>query len=285
MKNIGIFGLGAIGSLLTKYVTRNKENNYLFFNRSAKDVVKIKYQEKIDEIPITLAGQFQGKLDWIFICLKEYQHTDAIPKIRSVLDENTKLAIFQNGINLSSKYTSFVNSQNILETIIDCPVERVEEELLLQHRSPKIILPKSDLAIEFKKLFSDELAEIQIIDNFVSAQWTKLIESSAIGSIQTYTGKPCFIFEQEKYLAEFMALIEEGILVAKSEGVSLASDLKEQLLVKLKNYPKTKGSSMLSDKLSKRKLELNAKIGVIKSIADRNGVDIPTTQRVYQLLV
>ena len=77
MKNIGIFGLGAIGSLLTKYVTRNKENNYLFFNRSAKDVVKIKYQKKIDEIPITLAGQFQGKLDWIFICLKEYQHTDA----------------------------------------------------------------------------------------------------------------------------------------------------------------------------------------------------------------
>jgi 2-dehydropantoate 2-reductase len=285
MKNIGIFGIGGIGSLLTKYLIQNTEISCFFFNRSPKEIVKIKFLDTIDEIPISLSNDYHGKLDWLLICLKEYQHLAAIPKIKSVIDKNTKLAIFQNGINLSSKYTSFVKSQNILETIIDCPVERTEGDLFCQHRAPKIFLSKCEIASEFKKLFCEKAVNVQLKDSFESFQWIKLIESSAIGSIQSYTEKPCLIFEQEKYLAEFRDLVEEGILVARSEGIFLDSDLKEKLLAKLKSYPKTKGSSMLSDKLAKRKLELNAKIGVIKRIADRNGLNVPTTQRVYKILV
>lgn len=284
MQKIGIFGLGAIGSLLSKYINQNKDNDYFYFNRSFKDSIRIKYQNKIDDIPIVLPTQLTDKLDWIIICLKEYHHAEAIPSIKNVIDENTKLAIFQNGIHLSSKYTSFVNSQNILETIIDCPVERNEEGLFLQHRSPKIFLPKSDIAFEFEKLFNNENVDIQIVDNFLSTQWTKLIESSTIGSIQAYTGQPCSIFEQDKYLNEFIELVAEGILVAKSQGVSLPVDLKEQLVKKLKAYPKTKGSSMLSDRLAGKRLELNAKIGAINDIAVRNNVYSPMTRKVFNLL-
>ena len=284
MKNIAVFGLGAIGSLLAKYIYQNKSNKYYYFNRSKKESIRIKYDNEVDEFPITLSDQITDKLDWVFICLKEYHHAEAIPRIRNVIDENTKLAIFQNGVHLSSNYTSFVNSQNILETIIDCPVERNEERLFLQHRPPKIFLPKSDIAFEFKKLYNDENVDIQIVDNFLSAQWTKLIESSAIGSIQAYTGQPCSIFEQERYLNEYIELVEEGVLVAKSQGVSLPDDLKEQLVKKLKAYPKTKGSSMLSDRLAGKRLELNAKIGVINDLAIRNSVYSPMTRKIFNLL-
>jgi len=50
MKNVGVFGIGAIGALLTKYIIADKINKYFFFNRSQKDEIKIIFYGKEDTV-------------------------------------------------------------------------------------------------------------------------------------------------------------------------------------------------------------------------------------------
>ncbi len=285
MKNIGIFGIGAIGSLITKYIIRNQQNRYFFFNRTTeKDVIRILFNEQQSKIPIEISTQIDQTLDWLIICLKEYHIDGAENQLKELIGDNTKLAIFQNGMNLSDRYQHLANPNNLLETIIDCPVQRTNSDQLIHLNIPKIILPLHPISNEFSQLFLESDIEIEITEKFTEAQWIKLIESSAIGSIQAATGLPCSTFDNPQRLQEFIELVKEGILVARSEGVNLGSNLNKQLLSKLKRYPKSKGSSMLTDKLAGKKLELNAKIGAIIKIAIKNGIQVPTSKRIYNVL-
>ena len=285
MKNVGIFGIGAIGSLITKYITTNQKNNYFFYNRSHKDKISIQFDDQLTDIPIQISTIKNQQLDWLIICLKEYHVDNAKEQLIELIDDSTKIAIFQNGINLSDRYQNLTSPNNILETIIDCPIQRTKTGTLIQLKSPKIILPKHPAANEFIQLFDNSPIEFETSEKFKEAQWIKLIESSSIGSIQCITVQPCSTFDHPERLQEFIELVEEGIAVAHSEGIHLSSDLNSQLLTKLKSYPKSKGSSMLTDKLNGKELELGAKIGVILNIAKRNNIDVPTTQKIYYSLV
>ena len=282
---VGVFGIGAIGSLLVKYLNQNKENRYFYFSKSKKDTVTINYQGSQDRFPIKLCTQLSLNLDWLIICLKEYHVAEALPSIRTLISSTTQLAIFQNGIDLASPYTTYTKASSILETLIDCPVQRIETDQYVQLKNPQLILPQSSLAEDFAHLFSGTEIDITLSTKFLERQWIKLIESASLGSLQAYTGQSCSIFKQTEYLNEYSALIAEGIQVAKSEGIALESDLKEKLIRKLLAYPAHKGSSMLSDKMSGNKIELEAKTGAILKIATKNKIEVPRTQRIYTLLV
>jgi len=285
MKYIGILGIGAIGSLLTKYLIRNRANRYFYYNRSIKDRILIDFEGNKDDLSIEVTNHQIQKLDWLIVCLKEYHFQDAIPILSKLIGQQTKVAIFQNGINLTDRYTQFSNPSNLLETIIDCPIQRINPNEYKQLRSPKIILPDNLISDEFIRLFSEPSIEITKSDRFNELQWIKLIESSSIGSIQSINKMPCSVFQDEEKLNEFKELVREGIEIAKSEGIKINESLASKLLTKLKSYPLTKGSSMLSDILSGNQLELDAKIGVIVKTAKRNKIKVPESTRIYNSLI
>ena len=280
MSKIAIFGLGAIGSLLSKYLLKNKNNQLFFFNRSSKKAIQINFEGKIESYPIELEKSNQNSFDWIIVCLKTYHLPVAKAAISQLIKPGTKIAIFRNGLNLSADFLDVLPNQNILETIIDCSVQRQSDASYLQLSIPKIILLDSTLAQTFKQLFADAEIDIQLTNKFKEAQWKKLIESSSLGALQAIHEKPCVIFKDPKILAEYEQLIRESIVVANSDGVSIPAKFAEVLLEKLKSYPDHKGSSMLADKLAGRPIELNAKIGIIVKIGIENGVDMSTLTRV-----
>jgi len=285
MKNIGILGIGAIGSLITKYLVKNRSNRYFYYNRSNKDRILIEYEGKTDDISIEITKHQIQKLDWLIVCLKEYHFQDAIPLLDKLIGQQTKVAIFQNGIKLTDRYKQFSNPSNLLETVIDCPIQRINRNEYKQIRSPKIVLPYNLISDEFIMLFNESQIEFNKSKRFDELQWIKLIESSSIGSIQSINEMPCSVFRNEEKINEFKELVREGIEVAKSEGIKLNKNLNSQLLTKLRSYPLTKGSSMLNDKLCGNQLELEAKIGAIVKTAKRNKINVPESNRIYNSLV
>ena len=285
MKKIGVFGIGAIGSVLVKYLVQNINNELYYYNRTKHKSIKINYNQTAQEIPVKFYDKINTKLDWLIICLKQYQIEDAIQDIKELLTSKTKLVIFQNGTKLSTPYEKLISRNRILETTIDCPVQRINKSEFNQLRIPLITLPKNELAKEFVNLFSNNEIRIEQIQNFSKTQWIKLIESSSIGAIQSLTGQPCSVFKENKYLNDYKVLIKEGIRVANSESIDFEIDVLSQILEKMNTYPPSKGSSMLSDKLMGNILELDAKIGAIVKIANRNNVKVPVSEKYYEALL
>jgi len=282
--NIGIFGIGAIGSIIIKHLRKDLDYKYYYLNRSTRDVILIEYKGRITKINLELSNHIAVQLDWLIVCLKEYHYQDATEKLKSIISPTTKIAIFQNGINLSKHISYFSNPNNILETIIDCPCQLIEKQSYLQLRQPNVILPVHPLSELFRSLFTEEM-NVTILQDFVASQWEKLIESSSLGAMQVLHMTPCSLFKHEKNIEEYLLLIEEGVKVAHSHGVQLDHDLKDKLRKKLLTYPATKSSSMLLDKLAGKQLELEAKIGAIVKLADKNKIKIPTTLRIYHSIL
>lgn len=285
MNKIGIFGIGSIGSILVKYLDRNIDNKIYYYNRTQHKSISISYNQTTQEIPIEFYDKKNIKLDWLIVCIKKYQIEEAIQDIKELITFNTKLVIFQNGIELSAPYEKLISKSRILETTIDCPVLRINKSEFNQLRIPVITLPKKDLAKDFVNLFINDEIKIDLLENFIKAQWIKLIESSSIGAIQSLTGQPCSIFKEHKYLNDYRSLIKEGITVANSDSINIEIEILSQIIDKMHSYPPSKGSSMLSDKLKGNTLELGAKIGAIVKIADRNNIKVPVTKKYYKSLL
>lgn len=282
---IGIFGIGSIGSVLAKYLLENQAHSYFYFNRNYRSETRILFEDKLSIIPLAQMSNKEPMLDWLIICLKEYHYSTAISEIIKLVQPHTKLAIFRNGIRLSSNVLDIISQDRILETIIDCPTQRNDKGEYMQLRKPKIIIPKSNIGSEFKSIFA--LSDINVIEStsFLKQQWEKLIESASLGAIQTITNKPCVIFQKEKWYKLYQTLIDEGIKVALSDGVTLDPKYKLTILKRLKTYPPEKGSSMLSDKLVGNQIEVDAKTGAIVKVAKENGIKIPATMDIYNSLI
>lgn len=277
-------GLGCIGSLLTKYLIKNEQLELYYFNRSIIDTIKISHQEQTDVIKIKLT-QDKVTLDWLIISLKEHQIGSAKEQLSNLITPDTKLAIFRNGLDLSADFTQFTSTKNILPTIINCSVQRNPDQSLLQLRKPKITLPANDLAKAFTALLPNANLEIIKSNNFLQAQWIKLIESSSIGSLQCYRDQNCSIFKEQKNIEQLKLLIHEAIKVGNAEGVKFPVNFAANLLLKIKAYPDTKGSSMLNDQQAQRPLALGAKLGVIVSKAKENKISTPISSKIYQSLL
>lgn len=61
-------------------------------------------------------------------------------------------------------------------------------------------------------------------------------------------------------------IYKETIQVVKADGAKIKHTFIDELLIKLANYPKTKGSSMLTDRLNGNPIELGAKNGIISKL-------------------
>jgi len=186
--NIGIVGVGAIGSVIAKVLLSTGINQIKYYTRTAKSELKIEFNSNLEIIPIKCeVPPFKNEdLDWLIICLKAYHFQGAFPLLKSLITPNTKIAIIRNGINLSQDLEQFTIPENILPCIIDCPVQLQPNGSYWQIKEPEITTPKSELAAKFKQLFPQKDVTIHQVNDFKTASWKKLIESSALGSIKKY---------------------------------------------------------------------------------------------------
>jgi len=286
MNRIGIFGVGCIGSIIAKYLHLSDLISIYYFNRSQKSQIKISHKNHRFSLNIQIQKlqEFDDKLDWLIVCLKEYDLQNAFPDIRKLIHSEIKIAVFRNGLDLKNGFSKFIPAKQILETIIDCPAQGNTKSQIIQFNHPKITLPKITLAKQFSSLFTESEIQFNFTEQWKTDQWRKLIESSSIGAIQAVTRRTCSIFKDEKMVEIYRQLVSEAIVIAKIDGAKISNNFEQELIHKLETYPEEKGSSMLLDVINLKPIELNAKIGAIVKRANEFDHQVQVTEIFYHLL-
>lgn len=283
---IGIIGLGAIGSLIAKSILLSSDHNLFYFSRKPKTEIKIEHKGHSFIQPIVCSNveTFNTKLDWLIICLKAHHFEGAHHIFNTLIKKDTKIAIIRNGIHLSEDLLPYTTIDHTLPCMIDCPVQPKPNGSYWQLKNPSLTLPNTKLAKKFESMFSNTSCEIHITDDFKTASWKKLIESASLGVLQCIARDTCRIFKDPKVLAQYGDLIDEGVRVALADGAKIEAGFREHLLQKVTTYPDDKGSSMLTDLLAGRPLELDAKNGAILKVAVSHHYDMPLNQKYYSIL-
>ena len=82
----------------------------------------------------------------------------------------------------------------------------------------------------------------------------------------------------------YTELLREIVEVGKADGAKIEDSFIDGMLIKLMNYPKEKGSSMLSDRLQGKPIELGAKNGIISELAKEYNIKTPLNDLIVSLL-
>ncbi len=280
MSRIAILGLGAIGSVMVKYLSEEPRHDLFFFNRSQKDTIRIQcaQDEHILSIQLSKPEELAQDLDYLIICLKAYHYPTAKEIIEQLITRTKCTVIFRNGIDISLGLP--IQSHALIETIIDCPTQMISANNYNQLREAKITLEDNPRMHAFAKLFLHTKVEFNFVEDFRTEQWKKLIESAALGGILCHARQDCSIFEKEEYLSMYEGLLKECIRVARADGAALPNNFYQEILSKRAAYPKSKGSSMLTDLLNGRRLELQAKNKAIKILAKKYDILTPVNNRI-----
>ena len=236
-------------------------------------MLSVEYNELTVNREITLSDfSTNERLDWLIICLKEYHIEVAIQSIVKLLHSEIRIAVIRNGLDIKSPYVDYLDEENILECIIDCPTQINPNGGYLQYRVPKILTASNTTLKEFKTLFQHSKIEIDAATDFHTEKWKKVIESSSLGGLLTVMSDTCKVFKDTKALELYQKIVEEGINVGIADGANIPSDFNEILISKLLKYPETKGCSMLTDRINGRPIEWKAKNGVISRIGKQKGI-------------
>lgn len=269
---IGVFGVGAIGCVLTCSLL--EQFKVYYFNRSAKTSVSLLYKGVTlnKEIQLTNNKDFES-LDWLIICIKGYHYENAKNIISQIVSSKTKITVIRNGLHLKEGLPSKIPPNQILECIIDCPTETIAPNKYHQLRKGVIITEKNKSSREFISLFKSNRIELLEEEDFHTFKWQKLIESACFGGLLTAFNINCSFFQNPDAVLAYKHLLRESIQVAQADGAEISEDFINELLKKLKTYPISKGSSMLHDRRQNRRLEWKSKNGAIVDAAKRHKVD------------
>jgi len=170
----------------------------------------------------------------------------------------------------------------IVPGIVWCPSERRSPERTVQRGPARVSVPDNDAGRAFAALLGDA-AEVVTVPDFRTEAWRKLMLNATAAPMVT-EGRRAEVFREPEHLATAKGLAEEAAAVARAEGADIRAEHVEEVLATLTTMPPDLGTSMLFDRLAGRRLEWEARNGVVARLGRRHGIATPVTDTVHGVL-
>ena len=284
--DIGVLGFGAIGHLLAAQFWEKSGFQLHFFNRSERNHFRFQsYLGRLIDSPIQCHTQPTPiKLDWLLVCLKAYHYPAAAGWFTELIHPTTRVVVLRNGLDLAAPLMSYTGTDMVLPVLVDSPTQCLPSQHYRQLASGQLTVPQHPLRTPFQSILAGSELKVKTTTDFNTASWEKLIESAAVGAITCLSGATCHILKNESIQLLYNQLLEEGIQVARADGAQITEDYLPQMREKANNYPPEKGSSMLTDRLAGRPIEVMAKNGIISQKGKELGIGTPLSDSFTVLL-
>lgn len=287
MARIAIVGVGAIGGVLAGLLHTTKQHELLLCTRRPLPSLRIETPEEL----ITVEGKNLlpedqndvAPMDWILVATKAYDVPAAANWLKFLRKKDTPVAIIQNGVEHRERFAQYVPEEYLVPVVIDCATERQADGLVRQRGVARMKVEKNRLGESYVELFTGSQADFLITEDFVSEAWRKLCLNAA-GALSALTAKPSIVFQDELIGKAALDIVAECLAVAQAEGAKLEKDLPQQVLSRCHADAPDSVNSMLADRLAGRRMEIDARNGVIVRKGEKHGIATPANQVVVALL-
>jgi 2-dehydropantoate 2-reductase len=285
MARIAIVGVGAIGSVVAALLQSIERHELILCTRrplphlnveTPEDSINIRYSNLTDPSQA-------GPVDWVIVATKTYDAPGAGAWVKHLCKQGAPVAVIQNGVEHRERFAPYVQMEQIVPVIIDCPAERRTPESVHQRGPAGLFVQADVLGRSFAALFQGSAAQINLTADFLSAAWRKLCINSA-GSISALLGKPAGVFQDEAIGEATLEVVGECAAIGRAVGAILDEDLPQKVLTQYRNYPIDSVNSLLADRLAGRPMETDARIGAIVRYGRQRNIPTPRNSLLLSLL-
>lgn len=285
MKSVALIGPGAIGGTVTVRLAQMTEHQVVVCARS--DVPQFTLEAPEGKWTVTpkvhVSPLLVKPVDWIFVATKAYDAAATAKWFPNLTGTQTRLAVMQNGVEHQARFAPYFPEARILPVIVDMPVERDVAGYFRQRRAGRFTVSLDSAGEEFAGIFRETGIEICLTSDFQTEAWRKLAVNCA-GAVSALVLKPASIVHRPDIASLVRNLVRECIAVGRAEGASLEDSLVESVIERYRNGPQDSINSMHADRLAGRRMEIDARNGVIVRLGSKHGIPTPSNQTVVTLL-
>lgn len=295
---IVIVGPGAMGCLLAAFLSKTKEDIWIFdYNKeraaeiaqrgisltgiSGDWTAKTKATSETKEI---------GFADLLIICVKSYDTKAAITRSRPLINENTSVLTIQNGLGNIETIGEIIGADRVLGGVTNLGATLLEAGKAKHAGKGETVIGRIDGKItaemrSIREAFNKVGLEMRVSKDIKALIWSKLVINVGINALTAITrlnnGK-LVSFEGTRRIMR--QVVTEAIRIAKRKRIKLIYD---DPLAKVEAVCEaTSGniSSMLQDVLRKKRTEIDYINGVIVRLGQELGIPVPANAMLVDLV-
>jgi 2-dehydropantoate 2-reductase len=285
MARIAIVGVGAIGGAIAALIQSAGHHELILCTRSPLPQLSVESAEGVVNVEVTniVDPDQAAEVDWALVTTKAYDVVGTAKWLKQLCANGAPVAVLQNGVEHRERFAPYVPVQSILPVVVDCPVERLAPDRILQRRTMNLTVPDDALGRDFTRLFAGTGAKIHMTDNFQTVAWRKLCLNAA-GALPAILLQPAGVFREERIGEVARQMIRECIAVARAEGAELGDEDVEEVLKTCRASAPDSVNSLHADRLAGRAMEINARNGVVVRLGRKHGISTPTNEMAVALL-
>ncbi|MBU1346553.1 MAG: 2-dehydropantoate 2-reductase [Alphaproteobacteria bacterium] len=277
--SVAVVGPGAIGGTVAAWLSHSRgvaEVTVCARTPFQGLVIELPDGGRVEATPrvITAPGQVTGPVDWVVVATKAYDAADAAQWLSPLVGDRTHVAVFQNGVEHVERFSPFVEARRILPVIVDIPAERSAPGRIQQRREGTVVVPAGDAGEAFAALFADSVIAASATGDFTTAAWTKLALNCA-GAVNALTGLPGGVVRADGMAELMRGMVRECVQVGRAVGADLGDHLPDWVVERAMTSPADSVNSLLADRLAGRRMEWDARNGVIARLGRVHAIPTP----------
>ena len=244
VKDIVIYGTGAIGSVLATFLRQSdpelKRNIHLIGRSYILDPIKeqglyfspYKQEKKVHSTGFSTHTDISEveHADVIFLSMKAHSLRESLEEAVHLMKSAPIIFITMNGLGLAHIVSEFVPESNIIECIVLFPSKLEGNHVRNTGGNAKIIAEKNDVSEKIvPALFKPKTLDIPLDEKYKETQWKKAVMNIGMNALSAITMKTVGeVLDTSPLRIIIEQLIEETMAVAEKEGIVLPSDMLDQ---------------------------------------------------------
>jgi len=198
---------------------------------------------------------------------------------------STRVAVLQNGVDHVSRVSPLTAGATVVPTVVYYNGERLAtDRVRLRHvQGPDLAVPDNADGYAFASLLEGSGLSVAPNEDFTTLLWQKLLINSVANPLTALTRQRQMVLRRDMRTL-CLAVLEEAAGVGRAEGARLAPDAPERTLAALFSVTDNLATSMYSDTLAGRRLEVEALTGAIVRAGERHGIATPLNRALLALL-
>jgi 2-dehydropantoate 2-reductase len=219
----------------------------------------------------------------VLLAVKAHQTACAAPWLARLCGPATRVAVLQNGVEQRATVQPLAGGAAVVPVVVWLPAEVVAPGRVRLRGPVSLTVPDDADGRAFAALLGGSGAEVATVEDFVTVAWHKLV-ANAVAGLMALTGRRSGIFRHADVAQLGRAHALEALAVARAEGARLGDEVADEILGIIAGYPEDLGTSILFDRLAGRRLEWDARNGVIRRLGARHGIATPVSDVLVPLL-
>jgi len=296
---IAVVGVGGVGGFFGGKLALIETNDVYFLAREKTKNIMIQEGLRVQSIdgdftinPVKVTDEYSeiGIADLVLVTVKSNHLNDIVSKLKPLIGDNTIILPLLNGMDALEQLTDMYGNK-VMGGFCKIVSFKVGPGKIHHAAAVPIVdigeirAPISKRVEEIYNLFTHAGVKIYKHDDFITAQWAKMIfisATSAIGSITRSTfGEFRTLPQTREYL---ITVVKEIIQVAITDGAKLDMNYTDIVMKYTDSLDETATTSMQRDIIAEKQSELDFLAGYVVRKAEKYNISIPKLEFIYYCL-